>query len=644
MTDQVSEALEGFFDFIWGSEPGQVYIATLNKGGEFSQYLPEWPRHKTEIVRMVLAQNAEGKDVYYSPSVFLPQAEAPDLNDQGKMRASRENVRGAQVFWVDIDGGAPTDWTEKAKEHGIPEPSMVIQSSTEDRQHVYWRTKDFLPADDVEQSNRTLAFTLGADSSGWDANQLLRPPFTSNYGYKGNGDRKDWFAGEPQPVRIAGRVSKERVGADDFSTLASAERQVLDGLSIGDNVPGIREVLALGKWSPELWDQFNQTGEAIAASGDRSGAYMRMLYLAAESGMSNEQMYALQVEVDPIWGKYTKRSPGQRHKIFLDNIARARAKVGYLTEENLTFAGLLSKVDEAEDGVPKLIYGFEEFMSLEVNIDWHIENLLAHKGLGLITGPPGTGKTQLGIQLGMSIALGKEHAGGWSLSGGPKKVVFLSCEMDKDPLRIFYNAIAPAYEGEGRMLQKNFKIAPLGAGIPLDKPEGFQFLDNLLSDQKPDVLFIDSLQKIISKSLTNEDAAKELMNNIMLLKKKHSVAIYLVHHNRKESKDRNGNYTKQELHDLYGSVFIAAEVDFVMALRKTAVKGTLAIDTWKNRLAEERDTFHVKRDDNLQFKEVDVEEDSAENFDGLRIIGTASRTEGSGDSKSPFSGGTGLTI
>lgn len=644
MTDQVSEALEGFFDFIWGSEPGQVYIATLNKGGEFTQYLPEWPRHKTEIVRTVLAQNAEGKDVYYSPSVFLPQAEAPDLTDSGKMRASRENVRGAQVFWVDMDGGAPTNWAETAKEHGIPEPSIVIQSSTEDRQHVYWRTTDFLPADAIEQSNRTLAFTLGADSSGWDANQLLRPPYTSNYGYKGNGERKDWFAGDAKPVRIAGGVSRVRVGANDFAALASAEQQVLDGLSLGENVPAVSEVLAFGKWTPELYEQFSETKENIEASGDRSGAYQRLMYLAAESGMSNEQMYALQLDADLRWQKYAKRSPSSRHKVFLDTIARARAKIGYLTEDNLTFAGLLGKAEEAEDGVPKVIYGFEEFMALEVNIDWHIQNLLAHKGLGLITGPPGTGKTQLGIQLGMNIALGSEHAGGWSLSGGPKKVVFLSCEMDKDPLRIFYNSIAPAYEGQGRMLQKNFKIAPLGTGIPLDKPEGFQFLDNLLADQKPDVLFIDSLQKIISKSLTNEDATKELMNNIMILKKKHNVAIYLVHHNRKESKDRNGNYTKQELHDLYGSVFIAAEVDFVMALRKTATKGTLAIDTWKNRLAEERDTFHVQRDSNLQFKEVQIEENSAENFDGLRIIGTARGTESPDDSNGTLSPGTGLTI
>lgn len=625
MTDQVSEALGGFFDFIWGDTPGQVYIATLNKGGGFTQYMPEWPRHRDAIVRQVLAENAEGKDVYYCPSIFVPKADAVDVTDTGGMRATRENVKGAQVYWVDLDGNAPQDWAVFAKEKDLPEPSLIIQSSTAERQHVYWRT-EFQNTDSIEERNRALGFTVGADASGWDANQLLRPPYTNNYGYGSAGKPKPWFKGQPLPVGIAGPIRRARVGDADFGSLVAPERSVVESLALGEDLPAVAEVLSFNKVTPELFEQLNLTQQEASerSPNKRSGSLQRLAYLAAEAGFTDEHIYVLLDDADRRWEKYIKRSPSQRKKILFDTIAKARVKVGYVTEESLTFAGLIGNaIDEVEEGKPKLVYGFEDFMALDVKIDWHIEGLMAHRGIGLITGSPGTGKTQMGIQLGMHMALGSAKAGGWNLSGGERKVLFLSCEMDKEPLRIFYNAISPAYSEHVRQLQKNFLIAPIGGSVPLDKTEGVAFLENLLADHRPDVLFIDSLQKVISKSLTNEDAAKELMNNLMKLKKQYNVAIYLVHHNRKESKDKNGSYTKQDLNDLYGSVFIAAEVDFVVALRKTSTKNRLAVDMWKQRLAEERDTFYIERDEYLQFKEVTNDNDDL-SFDGLRIIGNTS--------------------
>ena len=207
MTDpQISEASDSlldFFEYQWGNNEGQIYLATLNKGSEFTQYMLEWPRLKKAIVRFALAQSAEGRDVYFSPALFLPKADTIEFSIKGSTTAERVNIKGAQMLWADFDdGSAPTDWVKFSADKGIPEPTLIIQSSVPGNQHVYWKTEFTTMVSDIEQLNRSIALVAGADRSGWDANQLLRPPYTQNYGYRGNGQRKPWYKGHPVEVTI----------------------------------------------------------------------------------------------------------------------------------------------------------------------------------------------------------------------------------------------------------------------------------------------------------------------------------------------------------------------------------------------------------------------------------------------------------
>src|SRR5690606_21999974 len=71
-------------------------------------------------------------------------------------------------------------WPEKL----APVPSVEVQSSGESNRHTYWLLDAFLDGKQIESLNRSLAYALGADTSGWDANQFLRPPLSTNRKYR----------------------------------------------------------------------------------------------------------------------------------------------------------------------------------------------------------------------------------------------------------------------------------------------------------------------------------------------------------------------------------------------------------------------------------------------------------------------------
>src|SRR5690606_29582506 len=116
------------------------------------------------VVRHILKNSALGYNVFYSPALY--RATKP----------IKENVMGSWFLWVDFDGNAPLSWEELESDISIPKPSLIIQSSLPTHQHCYWQLDEFLTdIETLEDRNRALAYHLKADTSGWDADQILRP-------------------------------------------------------------------------------------------------------------------------------------------------------------------------------------------------------------------------------------------------------------------------------------------------------------------------------------------------------------------------------------------------------------------------------------------------------------------------------------
>jgi archaellum biogenesis ATPase FlaH len=149
-----------------------------------------------------------------------------------------------------------------------------------------------------------------------------------------------------------------------------------------------------------------------------------------------------------------------------------------------------------------------------------------------------------------------------------------------------------------KTLNRNFLVAPFGQPIPLDTEQGQQFLSNLMDEYMPDVLIIDSLQKISSKELTDEQAVKNLIHYLSTVRNKYNTSLLVIHHNRKKPNDAQKKSV--ELSDVYGSTYIATDADFVMNLHATTQEN-VAVTMIKNRLGPTIEPFEIHRDEYLTF-------------------------------------------
>lgn len=170
MSDAALELGE-WFDTFWMDENAWVYLpvkfSNIPEPKNWKKFMFRWPRRREEVIEHVLLHSAQGHDTYFAPSLFKVA------------NPKKEDVLGTWFLWVDSDGNALS--IDELAALGIPEPSITIQSSLPGHEHSYWALNDFLTdAALIEERNRALAYTMKADTSGWDADQVLRPPHTTN--------------------------------------------------------------------------------------------------------------------------------------------------------------------------------------------------------------------------------------------------------------------------------------------------------------------------------------------------------------------------------------------------------------------------------------------------------------------------------
>lgn len=159
--------IEKFFEFLYGDEKGFVYMPTNLAGTHiFTKHVLHYPRQLSQMITLIRRGNATKTNTFYTPALLE------------RSEVSKENVKLSNVLWVDFDGNAPTIWPE----HGVPTPSLRIQSSLVGHEHCYWRLNT--PITDVsvlEERNRALTYTLSGDAGGWDSIQILRPLGSMNF-------------------------------------------------------------------------------------------------------------------------------------------------------------------------------------------------------------------------------------------------------------------------------------------------------------------------------------------------------------------------------------------------------------------------------------------------------------------------------
>jgi len=165
-----AEELREFYNYLWGEEPTgdnptYVYVP-VEHDGTWTPFMFAWPRQREGVIRHTLKWSAIKANVFFSPALYKAA------------RPIKENVLGSWALWVDFDGNAPQEWSDL----DVPRPTLIVQSSIEGHEHCYWKLSEFVTdIDTLEDRNRALAYVMHADTSGWDADQILRPIRTTNH-------------------------------------------------------------------------------------------------------------------------------------------------------------------------------------------------------------------------------------------------------------------------------------------------------------------------------------------------------------------------------------------------------------------------------------------------------------------------------
>lgn len=541
-----SDELATFLKYLYRETEGYVWSPTLDRNTKnWNNKFFQWPADREQIIDHIHA-NTSDRDVYIGPALYKTN----------NVKAGKSNVLGSHTVWAEFDGRIPTF------DNGTPRPAFWINSSSREHLHVYWSLSEFCTDINLLESvNRALAHNLKADSSGWDATQILRPPHTINHKH---GIRTS---------RLQRNNSYLPINIVDLAAIPAPEPVIKEDLDT-TNLPTVLDVAARNdQYSKQLWEIFQKPS---VDQGERSSKLMALGYFMAEKKFTDLDMYAILSDAARRWGKFEGRQDRKRR--LLDIIERARQKYPL---ESTNYGSSL---------------GFKDILESEIEVEWVLQDVLEEQGISILSGPPGCGKTQLSLQFGIHLALGLPFLG--FTPTRQRKILFLSLEMGHAAIKKFMAMMATELTTEQlSILQENFRIHPIGADIPLDSVEGQQTIKKFLQEDAPDGIMFDSFGMSVDEDLNSNTAIKTVFKFVNRTKADYDCFFWFIHHNRKA---QSLNKKPNKLSDIYGSQYISANASTVLGLWPDG--GTIELSALKVRLGPTFNTFHiVRRSESLNF-------------------------------------------
>lgn len=570
------EDLDTFLDFLYEGLEGYVYVAAKDptadknnpKDTDWVQKFFSYPQQLPSLKRVILnASNTH--EVYVAPAIF----KEPN-------NAQKENFKASNVVWADFDKEAP-DW-DSFNSH----PSLVVQSSIESRQHVYWRLTEPITNIEVQEDlNRRIAYNHGADLSGWDCNQVLRPPNTLNH-----------FRSSGVKLVYRSNISYQN---DVFDTLAPAPKEAAYTWTLTE-LPNLERVLLGYALTPEIQSLLSAENPSDG-SGSRAKKLTQMAYACCALGMNDNEVFVMVRSLADKWGKFEGRNDKDKQIARIVSLARTKYPDA-LPYSNETFPVQLpgqTSVDDDEEDNDIFIYNYMDFMQAEIIMDWVVEGMLMEKGNLLIAGPSGVGKTQWILQLMKHIAIGKPFLH-YNIDR-PRKVGFLSLEMGHPDLRVFMDQQdKDLNDAERELLKENLDIIPYGEAWPLNLPAGQGVLESIIEARGWEGVFVDSIGSAILGNINSSETVQAFTNYNDRIRKKHGVFVGYIHHTRKAGPGQNGPSSQD---DVYGDQYLVNRCTSAYGIL-FAKDENIRVRNFKNRLAKREHDYILSRTENINFIKV----------------------------------------
>jgi putative DNA primase/helicase len=344
---------------IFGDERGILAVSYVNRSTEgiFQTEYFEYPGQAQDAAERVITLSETGHDVWHCAHLLAAR------------RRVKENATAVAALYVDGDGARVSE--------GLPHPTAVVRSSP-GREQLYWRLSMPVPPEVGEDLNKRLAYAMGADRSGWDLTQLLRPPGTRNYKYP------------DAPVVAVQDLDEVVHDAGDLDRLLPPLPETsTNGHGVADPVDQEPPV-DLGPEALEAW-----RGERFKAKGDgtvdRSASLMKIGRVLYDAGASGRVVAETLKERDFTlgWKCYTgRRDAEKQYQTIASKLAdegRNRSVPINLNGSDPKTAGKSMKPTHDElrdrwiDANPHHAYGLSEWRRYEAGI-WPVVSETSIKG------------------------------------------------------------------------------------------------------------------------------------------------------------------------------------------------------------------------------------------------------------------------
>lgn len=527
--------LEKFIDFLYEGLEGIVGTGTLYENKMHETFF-EWPAQK-EAIAPFLRNEASKGSVYIHPVLL-----------KGRAR-NKLNFKVSQVIWADFDGTNPVFPGD------FPDAHMVVQSSSNDKVHMYWRIPPSTDLQAIENLNKRIAYGCNADINCWDATHLLRPPETINHKYSNRPTTKLSFFNDS---RLA-----------DLDLPLPALPDIKSSVDLGSIPDAHILVSGLG---PKLKEFMNSP-----VNRDRSSFLMSFGFHLAEEGYNVEQIVALVQYLDMSVGKFATRHDKLQRYIELACVA-------------------VAKTEPVQKYTPKKLW---DILNSTEEIDWLLKGWIHRNGLMLLSGSPGVGKTQLASQLSYCLSTGTNFL--HREVTRPVNTMILSLEMRAQEFKYIFS-----HQTEGLTeFQTNQWHDKMDFFDPVQ--ENLEVYGQLIELYNPDVVIIDSVSELASEDL-KETEARKITRWWDKVRYDTDTAIVVVHHDRKATSD---NKAPKTLADIYGSFFFTKTPETVVTLWETKQAEQLELIALKARM-DKKDTVKVKRNQHLFFELTEPQQEGDE--------------------------------
>lgn len=508
-------------------------------------------------------------------------AKASDVYFGVATRDGRGGKKGnvARIFcaWADLDAKDDIASPEERLEVSPVEPSAVVKSGK--GLHCYWFFDAPVASKEiarVETLNKAIAAGLGGDAV-HDASRILRVPGTVNLKY-----------GKPLPVTLMSINPRRRYSIEELEDAFDVEPAEAFTTTTEHTFPDTDSKLPCRK---AIWQGVTE--------GSRNNACFQLAVDLRRDGIP------LGTALDLLQKWNGTNKPALPAKTVDDT-----AKSAYLTNYQglgcdkspmkdfcTTDCPVQTKKPTPNPDPPTPVlkdWELKELLNREtVPPEFVVEGIVPRRGVTLVTGEGGIGKSFMLIDMAFSISNGKKFLGHFDCLKGPVSIMDLENDESTIALRtkkVFFGRIeeddfdsdAPMYIiKKGGLADAEFQV---------DSEKGLQSLDKYLEERKPVALIIDPLTAAHSRDENDNIAMRSIIRSLQKLARAHNMAVVLVHHPRKRGLVNDPGQMIRGASDLRNAV------DSHLYLRRVS-RDHILIDHDKSRLSPEVDSFRIEMTD-----------------------------------------------